>query len=254
MASRLSSATRWWVRSYWLMLRWEVANLRLLLPLMLVIQIALYGGAVVGLGFYYDEVPAEQALYLATGGTLMSMLTVGLTFVPSIIAQRRAEGSHDYVWSLPVPRMAMLLATLTVFVFVVAPGAMIALTLAVLRYDISLRIAPTIVPTIVLVLVTSTSVGAAIGHVARQPAVTSAIGNLLFIGMFLFSPINYPAERLPSWLATVHGWLPFEHMANAVRGGLTAELGAEVGRSVMVLAAWALVAWVVMYRVLARRG
>jgi hypothetical protein len=43
-------------------------------------------------------------------------------------------------------------------------------------------------------------------------------------------------------------------MANAVRGGLTAELGAEVGRSVMVLAAWALVAWVVMYRVLARRG
>ncbi|MDA0352815.1 MAG: hypothetical protein O3A10_11470 [Chloroflexi bacterium] len=123
----------WWLRSYLLMLRWELANLRLVLPVLLIVQIALYGGSVIGLGFFYDVVPSEQALYFATGGTLLALITVGLTFVPSIIAQRRAEGSHDYQWALPVPRVAMLLATLTIFVAVSAPGATVALVLAELR-------------------------------------------------------------------------------------------------------------------------
>jgi ABC-2 type transport system permease protein len=244
----------WWARSYWLMLRWEVANLRVTLPLVLIIQVALYGGAVVGLGFFYEQVPRLQALYLATGGMLMSMLTVGLTFVPSIIAQRRAEGAHDYLWVLPVPRMAMLLASLTVFVVVATPGAVIALALAQLRYDIELSVSPMLIPTIALVLITTTSLGAAIGHLAKQPAITSAIGNLFFIAMFLFSPINYPAERLPGWLAALHEWLPFEHMANAVRGSLTADLGADVGRSLLVLSGWAVLAWLLLFQVLARRA
>lgn len=246
------SGLGWWLRSYLLMLRWELANMRLILPLLLIVQIALYGGSVIGLGFFYDVVPSRQALYFATGGTLLALITVGLTFVPSIIAQRRAEGSHDYQWALPVPRVAMLLATLTIFVAVSAPGATIALVLAELRYDIDLDINLTVVPAIVLVLVTTTSVGAAIGHVTAQPAVTSAIGNLFFIVMFLFSPINYPAERLPGWLQVTHDWLPFEHMANAMRGGLTADLGADVPRSLAILGGWALAAWVSMYWVLGR--
>ncbi len=242
----------WWLRSYLLMLRWELANLRLVLPLLVIVQVALYGGGVIGLGFFYDVVPSRQALYFATGGTLMALITVGLTFVPSIVAQRRADGSHDYQWALPVPRIAMLLATLTVFVIVSAPGATIALVLAELRYDIELQISPMLLPAVVLVLVTTTSVGAAIGHVTAQPAVTSAIGNLFFIAMFLFSPINYPAERLPVWLQVAHEWLPFEHMANAMRGGLTADLGVDVGRSLVILGGWAVAAWVSMYWVLGR--
>jgi ABC-2 type transport system permease protein len=246
------SGLGWWLRSYLLMLRWEFSNLRLLLPLLLIVQVALYGGSVVGLGFFYDVVPSQQALYFATGSTLLALITVGLTFVPSIIAQRRAEGSHDYQWALPVPRVAMMLATLTIFVVVSAPGATIALVLAELRYDIELDVSLTLVPAILLILVTTTSVGAAIGHVTAQPAVTSAIGNLLFIAMFLFSPINYPAERLPGWLQAAHEWLPFEHMANAMRGGLTADLGVDVGRSLVILVAWALAAWASMYWVLGR--
>lgn len=243
---------RWWFRSYRLMLHWEVANARLLIPFLIIVQVALYGGMIVSLGFLFEDIAPVHALYFVTGGTVMSMATVGLTFVPGIIAQRKVEGGHDYLWALPVPRVAMLLATLTVFTLVAVPGGVTALLIGVLRYDIALDVSPTIIATAALVLITTSSIGASIGYLASGPVVTNSIGNLLFIFMFLFSPMNYPVERLPDWLQDLHAWLPFAHMANAVRGSLTTGLGQDVPQSIAILGVWAFVAWLTMYWVLAR--
>ena len=37
----------------------------------------------------------------------------------------------------------------------------------------------------------------------------------------MFSPINFPADRLPEWLRAIHRVLPFESMARVVRDTLT---------------------------------
>jgi hypothetical protein len=42
-------------------------------------------------------------------------------------------------------------------------------------------------------------------------------------------------------------------MADAVRGSLTDELEINVGRSIAVLAVWAILAWGVTFRILQRR-
>jgi hypothetical protein len=36
----------------------------------------------------------------------------------------------------------------------------------------------------------------------------------------MFSPLNFPADRLPDWLAAVHRVLPFQAMGEVVRGTL----------------------------------
>jgi ABC-2 type transport system permease protein len=79
------------------------------------------------------------------------------------------------------------------------------------------------------------------------------ISQLLIFVIFGFSPISYPPENLPGWLATIHDYLPFFHMANAVRDGLTDGLAVDVGRSYVVLAVWAGLSAAISAAVLGRR-
>lgn len=247
------SGLLWWVRGYWLMVQWYIATLKMELPIILIIQVMFGAGMVVGFGLLLPEVSPELALYFATGGTVVVMMTIGLVMVPAIVAEEKAFGWYDFLWSLPVPRMANMLAAMTVYIVVAIPGMGIALGVAVLRYDIDLAISPQVVPLALLVLLTTSSIGFSIGHLSPSPVVTSAITNVLIFVLFLFSPVNYPAERLPGWAQSVHDWLPFEHAANAMRSSLTETLGEDVGRTVIILVAWAIGSWIATYWVLERR-
>ncbi len=247
------SGLAWGLRSYWLMVRWDIATLRIELPIVMIIQILFGAGTVVGLGLLFDDIPTTQALYFATGGTVLTMTSLGLIMAPQTISQGKAMGWYDYLLALPIPRMMMMLATLTVYMVVAIPGIVVALVAAVLRYDIELAVSPMVVPVALLVLLTATSLGFALGHVSPSPVLTNAITNVLIFFIFLFSPINFPSERLPGWFQAVHEWLPFEHAANAMRISLTDELGSDMGRSMAVLVVWAAVALTATYWVLRRR-
>ena len=50
-----------------------------------------------------------------------------------------------------------------------------------------------------LIAVTSASIGYSVALVSPHPMVTNLVTNLILISLF-FSPINYPIERLPRWL------------------------------------------------------
>ncbi|HSQ37813.1 MAG TPA: ABC transporter permease, partial [Acidimicrobiia bacterium] len=58
-----------------------------------------------------------------------------------------------------------------------------------------------------------------------------------------FSPIAFPIENFPGWLAATHHVLPFWHMANVVRDALTDGLVDSVWRSYLVLGAWTVGTW-----------
>ena len=247
------SGLLWWARGYWLMIQWYLATLKTTLPIIVIIQVMFGAGMVVGFGLLLPEVSPELALYFATGGTVVVMMTIGLVMVPAIVAKEKAFGWYDFLWSLPVPRMASMLAAMTVYIVVAIPGMGIALGVAVLRYDIDLAISPQVVPLALLVLLTTSSIGFSIGHLSPSPMVTNAITNVLIFVLFLFSPVNYPAERLPGWAQSIHDWLPFEHAANAMRSSLTDSLGEDLGRTVIILVAWAAGSWIATYWVLERR-
>jgi ABC-type polysaccharide/polyol phosphate export permease len=65
--------------------------------------------------------------------------------------------------------------------------------------------------------------------------------------------VSFPIERLPTWLATVHEYLPIHHMALAVRSSLTDGLVEMTGRSWVVLVVWTVAAAAVTGLVLVRR-
>ncbi|HEY7469081.1 MAG TPA: ABC transporter permease [Acidimicrobiia bacterium] len=242
-----------WLHSYAAMVRWEMTGSRLLLPLIAIVQILSGAGFVIGFGLLIPSIDEATALYLSTGAVVMSLILMGLIVTPQLVAQQKMEGSYDFMWSLPVPRSAASAASLTLGVLVALPGLIAALLVAMWRYDITFDIHLSVIPATLLTIVCGSLIGSAVAHGMNQPQLTllfTQIGIFFIIG---FSPVSFPIERLPGWLATVHEYLPIHHMALVVRASLTDGLVAVTSQSWIILLVWLVIAAVITGVVLVRR-
>jgi ABC-2 type transport system permease protein len=237
-----------------MMTRWELGSLRLLLPLIVALQIVIGGGFALGIGLFFDEMPVRNALFLATGVAVVTLITVGIVLGPQLVSNHKVAGTYDFLWSLPVPRTTQAAAWLTVNTIIAVPGMVAALLIADRRYDLTLHVSPAIVPAVLLTIGTATLIGYAFAHAIPKPMVTNMITQLLIFVILGFSPINFPPENLPGWLAAFNEWLPFQHMAAVIRAALTNGLVDNVGWSYLILACYAAISATVAAWVIGRRG
>lgn len=241
-----------WVRSFGLLLKWNLLRLRTDLPAFVAIQTLIAAGIVIGFSFIIPEIDRESALYLTTGAMTVSLITVGMVVAPQIVAQRKEQGLLDYQRSMPVPRLAMLAADAIVWVAVALPGLAVVLGVASLRFDLAFQISPMVVAAVVLVSAGSAAIGYGIAYAAK-PVLVGVFTNLVMIVALMFSPVNYPAERLPDWAAAIHAWLPFQYMAQAIRETIDVPVAGVPLLPFLVLAGWSVLGLTVTSRVMTRR-
>ncbi|MFQ5795507.1 MAG: ABC transporter permease [Candidatus Bipolaricaulia bacterium] len=241
-----------WLNSYRLMLQWQALRLKPILPFIMVVQLLIAVGTVIGLGFLLPEIDPRSAMFLATGAPTLALITVGLVMVPQMVAQAKLQGTFDYMWSLPVPRMVYLAADVTIWLSAALPGVVLALIVGSLRYGFDLQISPLVVPAFLLVALTATAIGYTIAHLSPSPVLTTLITNVI-VGLFMFSPVNYPAERLPVWFAELHRFLPLKYVADVIRGTLTQGDSGELGLAFTVLGAWCVVGFGITYAMVTRQ-
>ncbi|MGD2043295.1 MAG: ABC transporter permease [Acidimicrobiia bacterium] len=249
----MRSGTGAWLSSYAAMLRWEILGSRLLLPLIVIVQILAGAGFVIGFGLLIPNLDPDMALYLSTGAVVMSLILIGLVLTPQVIAQQKMAGSYEYLWSLPVPRSAATLASITLAALAAIPGVLAAMGVAMWRYDISFTIAPAVVPAFALTLLCGCLMGTAVAHGVGEPQVTLLFTQLAIFFIIGFSPVSFPIDRLPGWLATIHEFLPFHHMAQVVRSTLTDGLVAVEMADWVVLGVWTAITASITAVVLVRR-
>jgi ABC-2 type transport system permease protein len=254
VARPVRTGTVFWVQSYLKMTRWELGSLRLLLPLIIALQVVVGGGFALGIGLFFNEMPVRSALFLATGVAVVTLITVGLVLGPQLVSNHKVAGTYDFLWSLPVPRTTQAAAWLTVNSIIAIPGMVAALVIADWRYDLALQISWVIVPAVLLTIGTATLVGYAFAHAIPKPMITNMITQLVIFMILGFSPINFPPENLPDWLASVNQWLPFQHMAAVVRAALTDGLVGSVGTSYVILSGYAVASAILAGWVIGRRG
>ncbi|GIH29760.1 transport permease protein [Acrocarpospora phusangensis] len=240
------------LRSYGLLLRWNLLRLRSMLPLLVVLQTLLSVGVVIGFSFLMPDADRITGFYLSTGALVLGLITVGMVAAPQLVAQAKLTGIFDYQRSMPVPRLAMLAADATVWVALALPGLVAALGVAVLRFDLDLRISWLVAPAMLLIAVCSVAIGYAIAYAAR-PEVAGAMSQLIFFVALMFAPINFPADRLPGWLAEAHEWLPFASMAQAVRETLQIPAAGISAAPFTMLLIWCVAGLAVTYRVMTHR-
>lgn len=243
---------RHWLRSYALLLKWNTLRLRTELPFFLIIQTLMSIGVVVGFSFLIPEIDRFSAMYLSTGAMTVALITVGMVVAPQLVAQQRLQGIFDYQRSMPVPRLAMMAADATVWIGVGLPGMIAALGVAAIRFDLTFAVSPLIIPAALLVATGAVAVGYAIAY-AVKPVLVGLVTNVVMIVSLMFAPVNYPAHRLPQWLAAIHEWLPFQYMARAIRESLDTPTTGPSPLPFVVLAAWCAGGLAVASRVLTRR-
>jgi ABC-2 type transport system permease protein len=244
---------RHWCASYLLLVRWAAIRQRYLLPLVLVTQTLMAVGIVIGFSFLMPTVDPATALYLSTGAPTLCLITTGMVTAPQLVAQAKLEGTFEYNRTLPVPRTAVLAADVTTWLVTSAPGLVLALVTAMLRFDLHLRVSPLVVPAVLLVALTTTAIGYAIAY-GSAPAVTSLATQVIVFVALMFSPINFPAGRLPEWLRAVHVVLPFRYLAEVIRETLSTPATGIVVLPFVVLAIWCAAGLAVTLRVMTRRS
>jgi ABC-2 type transport system permease protein len=240
-------------RSYALLVRWQLMRNRRLLILLVTIQVALGVGVIYGFSYLVPHITPAVAVFFATGAPTLTLILMGLTFVPQETAQSRISGRYTYVAALPVPRLAPMLADVTFWLLMQLPGTILTLVLAAVRFDVHFHVAAVIVPAFVLVSLTAAAVGYAIA-VSLPPAATGQVTSFLSIALLLFSPINFPLDRLPGWLQDLHRGLPVTYMADIIRGGLTGSYGADAGLAFGVVGAYCVLGLALSARAAAHRG
>lgn len=240
------------IRAYLLLLRWQFLRQRRLLPLFVLLQVVLGIGVIYGFAFLVPRITPAVAVFFATGATTITLTLIGLVAVPQELAMARINGHQGYLESLPVPRLAPMLAAVTFWVVVQLPGALATLGLGMLRFHVHLHVSALVIPAAVLVALTAASVGCAIS-MSLPPAATQQVTQFLSVGLLLFSPVNFPMSRLPGALQDIHRGLPVAYMADIMRGTLTGRYDSGRLLAFGIVAAWCAFGLAVSGRAAARR-
>jgi len=205
------------VGSLGLLIRWRALQMRSILPLALLVQAMIGGALIIGDGLLIPHIDHSVATYLTAGAATLALVSVGIAIAPQFVAQARLTGLHDYLESLPLPRLNYLIAEVLVALTISVPGVAVALGIAELRYGVAVHWSAVLVLAVVMVLVTATAIGYAIGLWIKNPKAVTLVVNALLFFILLFTPIDYPISRLPTWLADAERVLPFFRIGELMR-------------------------------------
>jgi ABC-2 type transport system permease protein len=133
------------------------------------------------------------------------------------------------------------------------PGLVVALFVSTLRFDLVLETTPLVVLVIVLVALTSTATGYSLA-VLLHPTVAAMLTQVLVVFVLMFSPLTFPPERLPGWLASVHAVAPIQSMGELLRGTIIGGAHPVEAMAFVTFGLWAGISLIITSLVMARRG
>lgn len=212
------------------------------LPYYVILQIFISLGIVIGFTYLIGSSNTEAILYLATGAPTLVLIITGIVLLPQQIASSKTEGYHNFLRTWPVNRGVILFADTLIWLIAAIPGIVISILVAHFTFYPGYDVTWTIVPAFLLTGLTSIGIGYGFSYLL-PPQLSMALSNMLAFGSLMFSPINFPIERLPEWLQNVHFFLPLYSMAEVMRDSLaTSTFAASTGNYVN-LAVWGIVSY-----------
>jgi ABC-2 type transport system permease protein len=239
--------------NYALAVEWHARLLRPWLLSIFAFQLVTGVGIAVGLGFLLPQVTPSAALYFSAGAPTAMLLGLGLAILPSLVSRAKEVGTIDFIRTLPFPYLTYLLGDLTVWCVLTLPGAALSLTVASIRYDFTVQLSLLTVPVIILTLLTASSIGYAYALASPSLVISNIISNFMILSIFLLSPVNFPADRLPSPIQTLHDFLPFDSSASLMRASLEPADGTSLMRPLTILGLWAIAGLFLAYTAMSHR-
>lgn len=92
-----------------------------------IMQIIISLGIVIGFTYLFSNPEQQSILYLATGVPTIVLLLTGLVLLLVHITNNHSQGYDEFLRTLPVNRVAILLADTTIWVLISLPGILISM-------------------------------------------------------------------------------------------------------------------------------
>lgn len=205
-----------------------------------IIQIMISLGIVIGFTYLLPTNDAMSLLYLATGAPTLILIITGLVILPQQIANAKSDGYIEFIRTWPVNRAVILGADTLLWLIITIPGIVLASVSAHLMFQPGYDLSWTVIPALLLIGLTAIGIGYGFSY-ALPPQGSMALSQVLIFGALMFSPINYPMERLPTWLQYLHEILPLYAMSEVMRASLASSTFSASLNHYIILIIWCII-------------
>ena len=194
---------------------------------------------VFGFGAVGSGQTRDGLLYVITGSTVVSLVTVGITMVSQQLSWMKQQGVFLYYASLPISKISLLLAVMASRLILQLPGIVVALLGGTLLYGFHISPNPLLLVILPLTALALSGVGAAIGLVLPSPQLVSLVSQVAIILVLFGAPVLIPLDHLPLPLQWFGLLLPPTYAADALRRALAGVSDAHLALDIGVLALFA---------------
>ncbi|MFD1362864.1 ABC transporter permease [Lentibacillus salinarum] len=199
------------------------------------IQILIAIGIVIGFTYLIPNPDTGTILFLATGAPTIILIFTGLVILPQQIGTSKADGYMEFIRTWPINRAVVLGADTTIWLLITVPGIIISSIVAQVMFNPGYDVSWTVIPALFMIALTSIGVGYGFSYLL-SPVASLGISQVTIFAALMFSPVNFPIERLPEWLQGLHEVLPIYSMAEVMRASLAAStFSASLGNYVNLL-------------------
>lgn len=169
----------------------------------------------VALGFFAANDGENSRITILIGSVVMSLLFGIAGQISSHFAFIRQTGQLDFFATLPITRLAFLLATVWAFFLISLPSAVFTLLLGSAILQVSLNIHILIIVVLPVMSVSLCGFGILIGLLSRNIHEAGMMMNL--VNFLLVGPVLIPRDLLPDWLGIATLLSPATYGADALR-------------------------------------
>ncbi|MDE0236341.1 MAG: ABC transporter permease [bacterium] len=163
-----------------------------------------------GLGTVDVTVPAYMGLVIAV---------TGLTSFPLTMAEYRDKGVLRRLLVTPASPMTLLVAQLVVNVMLTVVGLVLLVLVGAVFFDLHMAASwAAFVPLLLLVLVSTFSIGFLIAAWAPNERAATSVAMLVYFPMIFLSGSTFPVEMLPDSVLTVTKVLPLTWGVDLLQG------------------------------------
>ena len=155
--------------------------------------------------------------YVVTGNVVLSLLFGTVNKVSGNFAYMRVTGMLDYFATLPLYRVALILASVIAFMGLSLPAAILTLIVGAVILHLPLLISPWVIVVVPLIAMALCGLGALIGIVGRSPDEVGTISMLATFSLLMLGPVVIPADRLPDAIKVIGLLSPATYAASALR-------------------------------------
>ncbi len=182
--------------------------------------------------------------FFVPGIIAMAIMTSSLSNALNMNAELRQKGIIRKLATTPVTQADWLVSSILYQLILGALSTAVILLVAYVAFDVRLRLDAWLPIIVALEIVTFVGIGMLLTPFAREAESASAVTNAFLFPMMFLSGTFFPVEMMPGFLQAFAKVLPLYYVNEALRAAMIFADGTGALRSVGIIAAFAVAAFV----------